>query len=258
MLHVTPLPAFNDNYIWLLRGDGPGVAVVDPGDPVPVEAVLDGIGADLDAVLITHHHRDHTGGIARLRERFPGLRVYGPAGERIPGVSDLLVEGDRVRPWAGGPEFRVLGVPGHTVGHIAYYGAGSLFCGDTLFACGCGRLFEGTPAQMTASLQRLAALPGETRVYCAHEYTLDNIGFAKWVEPDNPALLERERFDRLRRERGEPTVPSTLDLERATNPFLRCGEEAVIRAARGWAGEPLEGPVAVFAAVRAWKDREYD
>lgn len=258
MPHITPLPAFSDNYIWLLQGEGAGVAVVDPGDPAPVEAALAERGLGLDAVLITHHHRDHTGGIRRLGERFPGLRVYGPAGEAIPGVTHPLGDGDRVRPWAGGPEFRVMDVGGHTAGHIAYYGAGSLFCGDTVFACGCGRLFEGTPAQMTASLQRILALPGDTRVYCAHEYTLENIGFAKWVEPDNPALLERERVEAARRERGEPTVPFTLDQERASNPFLRFAEPPVVRAASRWAGEDLEGPVAVFAAVRAWKDREYD
>jgi hydroxyacylglutathione hydrolase len=258
MLQITPLPAFRDNYIWLLRGGAAGVAVVDPGDPAPVEAALTAGGLGLDALLITHHHRDHTGGIRRLRERYPGARVYGPAAESIPGVTDPVAHGDRVRPWPGGPELRVMDVAGHTAGHIAYHGAGVLFCGDTLFACGCGRLFEGTPAQMTAALERILALPGDTRVYCAHEYTLENIGFAKWVEPDNPALLERERVETARRERGEPTVPFTLDQERATNPFLRFSEPAVIRAAREWAGQPLEGAVEVFAAVRRWKDREYD
>lgn len=258
-MEITPIPAFADNYIWLLQGPDPAqAAVVDPGDATPVLARLDALGLGLGSILVTHHHGDHVGGIRDLLARFPAAVVYGPAGERIPGRTVALADGDEVAPPGLEATFRVLDVPGHTAGHIAYAGAGCLFCGDTLFACGCGRLFEGTPAQMQASLARLAALPGDTRVYCAHEYTLENIGFAKWVEPENPALLERERMESARRQRGEPTVPFTLDQERATNPFMRFDEAPVIRAAREWAGEPLEGPVAVFGAVRAWKDREYD
>ena len=259
MIEITPIPTFTDNYVWLLREPGRGRAtVVDPGDAAPVLAALDAAGLELGSILVTHHHADHVGGIAALLERHPGAPVYAPAGERIPGCTVDLADGDRITP-AGLPlELAVLEVPGHTAGHIAYYGEGSLFCGDTLFGCGCGRLFEGTPQQMSASLDRLAALPGDTRVYCAHEYTLENIGFAKWVEPDSPELLAREQRDRALRAAGLPTVPSTLELERRTNPFLRVREPSVITAAQQYAQAPLATPSAVFAAVRRWKDREYD
>lgn len=262
MLHIEALPAFTDNYIWLLTRDGSrAAAVVDPGDPDVVLAALAARGLTLDAVLITHHHRDHTGGIARLKAAFPRAVVPGPAGERIAGLTRRLVEDDQVE--VLGARFRVLDVPGHTAGHIAYVGeapdaAGVLFCGDTLFAGGCGRLFEGTPEQMTASLAKLAALPGDTRVYCAHEYTLANLGFAAWVEPDSPALLARVADDAARRRRDEPTVPSTLALERATNPFLRVREPAVIAAAERFTGQRLATDSEVFWAVRHWKDTEYD
>ncbi len=259
MLDVTPVPAFQDNYIWLIRDAArTRAAIVDPGDARPVLRALEAQELEPVAILITHHHMDHVGGVPALLERFPGLPVFGPAGERIPGITRRLVEGDEVEVPGVGVRFRVLDVPGHTAGHIAYHGAGALFCGDTLFAAGCGRLFEGTPEQMHRSLSKIAALPGDTLVYCAHEYTLANIGFARWVEPENPDLLRREADERETRARGGPTVPSCLDLERRTNPFLRFDEPTVIAAAERFAGRSLAGGAEVFGAVRHWKDTEYD
>ncbi|WP_205617429.1 hydroxyacylglutathione hydrolase [Pelomicrobium methylotrophicum] len=252
MVDVVPVPAFNDNYIWVLH-DGQQAVAVDPGDAAPVFDFLERQRLRLAAILVTHHHGDHVGGIPALlhRHRVP---VYGPRGESISTVTCPLAEGDRVCLPALELEFGVLEVPGHTAGHIAYYGHGRLFCGDTLFACGCGRLFEGTASQMYRSLEKLAALPGDTRVYCAHEYTLSNIRFAKAADPHNPALLERERREKAVRERLEPTLPSTIALERATNPFLRCTEPAVQATVAQRHGRRITDPVEVFAALRAWKN----
>ena len=256
MLKVTPVPAFRDNYIWLVHGPRSpgGVAIVDPGDPIPVLEHLDREGLKAGAILVTHHHPDHVGGVNRLAGEFD-IPVYGPASESIPGRDVALTEADRVQLEKLGLEFRVLECPGHTAGHIAYLGHGALFCGDTLFSAGCGRLFEGTPRQMSDSLSKLGALPGDTRVFCTHEYTLSNLRFAAAVEPDNIDIAEyTERAEALRAD-DRPTLPSTLELERAVNPFLRCGEPAVRHAAEAHAGRTLAGPVEVFAAVRAWKDR---
>lgn len=258
-MDVRPIPAFDDNYIWLLtRPDHDGCAVVDPGDEDPVIERLEAEGRHLDTILITHKHGDHVGGVRGLKARWPDAVVYGPAGEPIKTLERRLAGGDRVSLDGLGVDFEVLDVPGHTEGHIAYYGGGALFCGDTLFAAGCGRVFSGTFEQLSASLQRIAALPAETRVYCAHEYTLANLGFAAWVEPDSAALAARTlRAERLR-ESGEPTVPSTLADELATNPFMRTREPAVVAAAEAWAGQTLAGPDAVFRALRTWKDKDYD
>ncbi len=259
MLRIDPIPAFEDNYIWLLRqADGEGCAVVDPGDEEPVIRHLEQHGLKLEAVLVTHKHGDHVGGIAGLKARWPGARVFGPAHEAVRHLDRRLGEGDRLELANLELRFQVMEVPGHTEGHIAYHGHGLLFCGDTLFACGCGRVFSGTFEQLSDSLRRIAALPPQTAIYCAHEYTLDNIGFAKWVEPDNPALLRREAEERKKRAEGRPTLPSTLSLELDTNPFLRTAEPAVVAAARRWAGKPLDGHREVFRALRLWKDREYD
>ncbi len=255
---VTPIRAFSDNYIWCLRDDDSNAAVVvDPGDAAPVLRYLDAHDLRLNGVLITHHHGDHTGGIRPLRARFPDMPVYGPARERIAGVTVGLGEGDRVDFDAPALSFEVMDVPGHTAGHIAYYGHGALFCGDTVFGAGCGRVFDGSIEALADSLARIARLPADTLMYCAHEYTVDNLGFAKWVEPDNPDILERDRQAMALAEAGRPTVPSTLQLELATNPFLRCDAEAVRQAAaRRRPG--ISGYREVFAEIRHWKDSEYD
>ncbi len=259
MLEIRPIPAFDDNYIWLLQRPGhTAVAVVDPGDEEPVLERLRQDGLTLAAIMITHKHGDHTGGIQALVQAFPDIPVYGPAHEPIKGVTRPLTEGDRVEIPGIGSTMTVMEVPGHTEGHIAYLGEGALFCGDTLFAGGCGRVFSGTHRQLHRSLQRIAALPPETLAYCAHEYTRANLGFARWVEPDNPGLLQRIGETNATRTRGEPTVPSSLGLERETNPFLRTGEPTVIAAAERYAEKKLTSGEAVFAAIREWKDREYD
>ncbi len=252
-LQVVPVPAFADNYIWVIRDDQ-HAAVVDPGDADPVIAYLERESLEPVAILATHHHGDHVGGNAALLRRFR-VPVYGPRAERIDTVTEPLKEGDRVGLPALGLEFAVLEVPGHTAGHIAYVGHGWLFCGDTLFACGCGRLFEGTAAQMHRSLGKLARLAADTQVFCAHEYTLSNIRFARAADGDNPALREREAREAGRRANGEPTLPSSIGLELATNPFLRCDDPAVQRAASAHAGRALTDPVQVFATLREWKNR---
>ena len=266
-LIATPVPAFKDNYLWLVSR-GTDAFVVDPGDARPVERALADRGLLLRAILLTHHHADHVGGVQALVAARAGQRVpvYGPATEAIDGVTHPLHEGDRITIAAPAATFDVLDVPGHTRGHIAYVSAGHagddatagdpplLFCGDTLFAAGCGRLFEGTPAQMHASLGKLAALPARTRVYAAHEYTLSNLRFAEAVEPANEALARRVREATAMRDRGEPTLPSTIALERATNPFLRVHEPAVRTAAEQQVHGAAASPVATFAALRAWKD----
>lgn len=252
-MQIIPLPAFRDNYIWLLRA-GACAVVVDPGEAAPVLRYLADEGLTLAAILITHHHPDHVGGVAELLAHAP-VPVYGPALETIPGIDHPVGEGDVVCLPGLGIELRVFDIPGHTAGHVGYYGESALFCGDTLFAAGCGRLFEGTPAQMFDSLQKLAALPGDTRVYCTHEYTLSNLAFAAAVEPVNDAISERIAASEAMRAANQPTVPFPLSGEMLTNPFLRTHEPAVIRQAETQAGRGLTSPVEVFAALREWKNR---
>ncbi|MFN2289083.1 MAG: hydroxyacylglutathione hydrolase [Chromatocurvus sp.] len=254
MISICPIKAFSDNYIWLLVDDSSRAVVVDPGDEKPVTAALEADGLSLAAILVTHHHFDHTGGVASLAGAW-GCPVYGPQNPEIDPVSHRLVAGDSVT--VLDCRFDVLAVPGHTLDHIAYFCPGDtplLFCGDTLFAGGCGRVFEGTFDMMYESLKQLAALPDDTRVYCAHEYTLANLAFARAVEPGNEALLERIARAEELRDRDLPTVPSLLATERATNPFLRCAQASVLNglavAGRG-AGR---GPRDSFAQLRQWKD----
>ncbi len=254
-MNLSALPAFADNYIWMLH-DGTQAVVVDPGDAAPVEQALDALGLQLAGILVTHHHGDHTGGIEALRPRLRGP-VWGPARERIPAPFVPLHDGDTVE--VLGHRFRVIDVPGHTAGHIAYVQESAdeaplLFCGDTLFSAGCGRLFEGTPAQMHDSLSRLSALPAGTQVCCTHEYTLSNLRFAAAVEPDN---TERAAYDarcQSLRAQDLPTLPSRIGLERQINPFLRCTEPAVVAAALAQ-GADGDDAMTVLAALREWKNR---
>jgi hydroxyacylglutathione hydrolase len=249
---VVALRAFADNYIWTIR-DATHAVVVDPGDAQPVLDYLASEKLQLAAILNTHHHADHVGGNAALLARHPAP-VYGPRDERIPEVSVRLADGERFTL----PHFNIgmetLEIPGHTRSHVAFFGDGMLFCGDTLFAAGCGRLFEGTPRQMYDSLTRLSRLPDDTRVYCGHEYTLSNIRFARVAEPDNSRLPELESRMQALRDRDQSTLPSTIGQEKATNPFLRVGEPGIISSASARAEKKLSDPVSVLAAIRDWKN----
>ncbi|MGH8460945.1 MAG: hydroxyacylglutathione hydrolase [Stenotrophobium sp.] len=251
-MSVSAIPAFLDNYIWLLS-DGTNAVVVDPGDAQPVLASLRQNRLQLTALLITHHHPDHVGGIAELLLEYP-VPVYGPRAEadRIKGLTQWLDDGETVEVLK--LDFKVLALPGHTLGHIAFYTPGVLFCGDTLFSAGCGRLFEGTPEQMHRSLARLADLPGDTRIYCTHEYTLSNLAFASVVEPGNVAIVAHIARVRALREDRQPSLPVTIALELEINPFLRVRQPAVIDAACRWSGRKLKSEVEIFAALRRWKD----
>ncbi|MFJ3487258.1 hydroxyacylglutathione hydrolase [Pseudomonas sp. NPDC090202] len=258
MIQIDALPAFSDNYIWLLQDNASKrCAVVDPGDAAPVLAWLErNPGWQLSDILVTHHHADHTGGVEQLKNA-TDARVYGPAGEKIP-ARDVALD-DKQQISVLGLDFIIYTVPGHTLGHIAYYHADAqaplLFCGDTLFAAGCGRLFEGTPEQMHQSLSRLGALPDSTLVYCTHEYTLSNLRFAVAVEPNNPDVVAR--FEQVTQWRAENrmSLPSNLALEHRTNPFLRASQPAVKQKADERTGTDNASAVAVFAALRAWKDK---
>ncbi|AGX87692.1 hydroxyacylglutathione hydrolase [Candidatus Symbiobacter mobilis] len=262
-MNLVPIPCLADNYAWMLWEDGRAI-VVDPGDAGPVQRAADSLGVRIESILVTHHHADHTGGVHALRnggatvlrEGGVAVTVYAPqehiAGPVVPcqdGTELLLL----------GLPCRVLHVPGHTAGHVAYLLTSPaeppiLFCGDTLFSGGCGRLFEGTAQQMLASLSRLAQLPEETRVCCAHEYTEGCLRFARRVEPDNIALRDYQDRVHALRSHGKPTLPSTIGLEKAVNPFLRTHVESVQRAVRAQDPDATD-PVAVFAALRRWKDR---
>lgn len=257
---IHPVPAFTDNYIWTLVDQQRRLAaVVDPGDAAPVEDYLSSKGLTLSQILITHHHPDHTGGLPQLTARH-APQVIGPDNARISGITDVVHEGDSVD--ILGVEFSVIEVPGHTLDHIAFYApshsdpkaAPILFCGDTLFAAGCGRLFEGNPQQMYTSLGKLSQLPAETLVYCTHEYTLANLKFAAAADPGNTELAERITIETRKRDQHRPTLPSTIALELATNPFLRCADSGVRQQVHQHQGDSSEDPVATFSALRQWKD----
>ena len=254
-MNLIPLPAFNDNYIWMLH-DGQRALVVDPGDSQVVFEALARLGVQLVAILVTHHHHDHTGGVAELRAA-TGAQVFGPLLEQVPEPLTRLAEGDVIE--LLGLQLQVLDVPGHTAGHIAFYTepeeqAPLLFCGDTLFSAGCGRLFEGTPAQMLTSLDKLAALPDNTRVCCAHEYTASGLVFAHAVEPNNQAVITHQATVQALREQHLPSLPSSIGLEKAINPFLRTHLAVVIRAVQQ-CDATAQDPVGVFAALRTWKNQ---
>lgn len=246
---VYPIPAFRDNYIWLIRLGTHAVAV-DPGDAAPVLAYLENEKLTLNAILVTHHHDDHIGGIPALLDAFPGLSVHAPRKENYTFPHIPVSEGDIVNLASIQLRLSVMETPGHTLGHVVYYGANSLFCGDTLFSCGCGRLFEGSYEQLFASLQRLAALPPDTRVYCTHEYTLHNVRFARQLDPENLQLIEREKEAELSIATGHPTLPSTIKLERSINPFMRCDDPIIQAAARARTGAAIENPLSTFRAIR--------
>ncbi len=249
-MRMLPLPAFEDNYIWALAGDA-GALIVDPGDATPVlAAAADGLR--ITGILLTHHHHDHIGGVPALLQRWPDLPVVAPVDDRIAHATQRVGDGDsaRIGEWA----FRVVEIPGHTVSHIAFHGHGVLCCGDTLFSLGCGRLFEGTPAHMLESLERLAALPGETQVCCGHEYTVANAAFARMVDPDNEALRRRSEEASAMRADGRATLPTTLAGERACNPFLRVDAPAVRASITARLGREALDRVEAFAELRRWKD----
>ncbi len=254
-MRLHPLPAFDDNYIWTLSANDGRALVVDPGDAKPVFAAA-AEGLRPIAVLVTHHHPDHIGGLAALQQRWPDIEIHAPHDARIDTATHRVGQGDAVV--VGDWRFDTIEVPGHTRSHVAFYasaiGPGLLFCGDTLFSLGCGRLFEGTPEQMLASLDALVALPGDTRVCCTHEYTLSNAAFALAVDPHNLALLARVDAVRALRAASKPTLPSTLALEIATNPFLRCDAPAVRDAVAGRLGHAPEDRARTFAGLRGWKD----
>ncbi|MFT5676182.1 MAG: hydroxyacylglutathione hydrolase [Paraglaciecola sp.] len=250
---VLPIKAFNDNYIWCLAGQG-NCVVVDPGDAAPVINHCKVNNLTLTDILITHHHWDHTNGLTELLNAFPHINIYGPKNDKIAHITHYLTEGDSIELANLGVSFQVIEVPGHTLDHIAYHGETGLFCGDTLFSAGCGRLFEGSPKQMFNSLQKLTALPAQTPVYCTHEYTLANIKFAEQVEPNNKDLLNYKGWAESQRIELKPTLPSTIAQQLAINPFLRVEQADVKQSAETYRGNVLSSPDETFAALRNWKD----
>ncbi len=254
MFEIIPIPAFNDNYIWCLWNPKTRLAaVVDPGDAAPVIEHFRQNELQLCAILITHHHYDHTGGINALLKRWK-VPVYGPNSTNIAQISQPLAENDSIHIPELDAEFRILEIPAHTLDHIAYVGHNALFCGDTLFIAGCGRLFEGSAAQMHQALSKLAQLPAETMVYCGHEYTVNNLQFAQMVEPDNTDIAEKLKICQHKRNNSLPTVPDSLASERLTNPFLRVNSPSVMQAAEKRAGQTLKNPVQILSTIREWKN----
>jgi len=253
-LFTHGVKAFEDNYIWLInKVNSKNIVIVDPGDSTPVLEYVNAHHFTPVAILVTHHHADHIAGINGILKYFK-IPVFGPGNENIHAITHAVQEGEMINLDAINARFQVMAVPGHTRGHVAYYGQGMLFCGDTLFAGGCGRIFEGTPVQMYESLEKIRHLPDETLIFCAHEYTQDNLDFSRVVEPDNPALLDRIRNTATLRQQQLPTVPSTLELEKQTNPFLRCHLPNVTQAAESFALKTIKSGADTFSIVRYWKD----
>ena len=253
-MRLIPVPAFDDNYLWLAADADNAAVAVDPGAADPVLAALAAHGLTLRAILVTHHHGDHIGGVADVVARHP-VPVYAPDDARIPLATQRVRGGDRLTLAGFAETFDVIATPGHTRSHVSYHGGGALFCGDTLFSVGCGRLFEGTPAQMLASLESLASLPPETAVCCAHEYTLSNCAYADTIEPATPALVQRIADVRALRVQARPSLPSTLALEAATNPFLRVDAPDVVDWGARTHGLATAQRVERFAALRSGKDQ---
>jgi hydroxyacylglutathione hydrolase len=256
---IIPVSAFSDNYIWLICDNQQHyAAIIDPGDATPVINTLKDKNIEPVAILITHHHGDHIGGISQLLKKYPHLPVYGPKNEHITTLTHKVGQDDIINLQQINTQLKVLDTFGHTAGHISYYAPGILFCGDTLFANGCGRVFDGTIEELHQSLEKIANLPPESKIYCAHEYTLDNIGFAKWVEADNKDLLEREARCQNLIDNDKATIPTLLSDELKSNPFMRCDKQAVIEKAEKFAAKKLANSTEVFRAIRQWKDSEYD
>ncbi|PSJ18237.1 hydroxyacylglutathione hydrolase [Nitrosomonas supralitoralis] len=256
MLNIHPANAFRDNYIWIIHNQNYAV-VIDPGIATPVIEYLQLKKLQLCAILITHHHNDHTGGIVELI-KLSDIPVYGPGNESIATISNPVQQNDIVSLQEISLNLTVLDTPGHTRGHIAYYGSNPwnmIFCGDTLFSCGCGRIFEGSAAQLYQSLQKISQLPEDTLIYCAHEYTLGNIQFARTVDPENRKLNEFAITAQELRHKNTPTIPATLALEKAINPFLRCDHQQIINSAQNYSGKPMQNPENVFAVLREWKNK---
>lgn len=255
MNNIIALSAFTDNYIWTLyRPEKSKVVVVDPGDANPVLSFLHKNNLSLSAILLTHHHHDHSGGILKLIEAYPNIAVYGSAKESVPGITHPVQDGDEIHLEDIQAHFKIMDIPGHTLGHIAYYGENSLFCGDTLFSCGCGRIFEGTPQQMLDSLDKLKALPKSTQMYCGHEYTQANLEFVMQVTPNNTAVKQRLNEANTLRKKQMPTLPVLLETELLTNPFLRVDENEVILAVLKHAKINNADRVKVFTILREWKN----
>lgn len=251
---IIPVPALNDNYIWtIVHPETQQAIIVDPGEAEPVLQTIKADHLKLTAILITHHHWDHTNGIGEILNRYP-VPVYGPLKDNVSNCDHPLKEGDHIKFPKMALEFEVLGIPGHTLGHIAYLTRDWVFTGDTLFGAGCGRLFEGTPDQLYHSLMTLSKLDSKTKVFCGHEYTAENLRFAENVEIDNYDLQKRIADTQALISEGLPTLPSTIGLENQTNPFLRCHLPVIQEAVEAYCGQPLADTVAVFAALRRWKD----